>query len=171
MSEGGFHDEQINDHNGPLHSPQAALDGIGIALCSFFLSVAGKADAASGDADRPILWIEIGRPIGAIRVDRGSVCAALPVNNATSGFETTYPVDVERPPRFAIGENAKLTFEPAGTDWVFSAVCRYGRSSDNKIAHQQMTLYPTIDFGFVVDVPFKDNYATTKVKHGEKHGT
>lgn len=146
------------------------LSTVSASALLILLGVASKADAASDDADRPLLWIELGGQLEQFTSTEDQFTPPFLLTMPRPAVETTYPVSVERPPRFAIGENAKLTFQPEGSDWVFSAALRYGRSSDNKFI-QQMTLYPTIDFGFVVDVPFKDNYATTKVKHGEKHGT
>ena len=50
-------------------------------------------------------------------------------------------LSVGHPPRFSVGGEGKISFEPTDTDWVFSAAIWYGRSNDSKHLHQQS--YPT----------------------------
>jgi len=146
------------------------LSTVSASALVVFLGATGKADAASDDADRPTIWIELGGQLEQFAPTEDPFAPPFLLKMPRPSFETIYPLDAERPPRFAIGENAKLTFQPEGSDWVFSAAIRYGRSNGNRVAHQQ-TVFPTIVLGSNFHlVPEFDNYATTKVKHDENHG-
>jgi iron complex outermembrane receptor protein len=126
----------------------------------------GKADAASDESGQPTVWIELGGQLeqfGSTEEPFSSPFLLKP----RPAFEAVNPLDVEKPPRYAVGGEAKVTFEPAGTDWVFSAAVRYGRSTGHKAVTQQ-TVYPTLG-GPAGIIPYFDNYATTKVTHDESH--
>ncbi len=72
--------------------------------------------------------------------------------------------------RFSIGEEASLSFNPEGSDWIFSASVRYGRANKNRNIHQQ-TVHPSLQA--VESIPYfnikqtghlpaqEDRFATT----------
>jgi len=97
-------------------------------------NVYGAQDAkADGDTDRPTLWIELGGQLEQQTGQGDPYAPSFVANNLDSpAFKPVSPLHVEKPPLFSNGAEAGLTFEPAGTDWVFSASIRYGRSTGHK---------------------------------------
>lgn len=92
---------------------------------------------AGEDAERPSVWLELG---GALqRVDGGQESFAPPFILKHSGapYNFSSPLSFERMPRSGFGGDAKITFEPKGTDWVFTAALKYGRSNAKRDRHQQ----------------------------------
>ena len=133
-------------------------------------SIGGIGEAEAGDdTGQPNIWIELGGQLEQYNSTQEPFSAAF-LLKPPPAFETVTPLEAQKPPRFAIGGDAKLTFEPAGTDWVFSASVRYGRSNGDKTV-QQMTLYPSVQIGqwYHIEPLYEDNYATTKVKYDESH--
>ena len=67
---------------------------------------------------------------------------------------------IQKAPVFSYGGEGKLSYEPDGTDWVFSASVRYGRAIRHKLAHQQTVgkKYPPVG-------EFYDAGATTSEGH------
>jgi hypothetical protein len=106
-----------------------------IALIGFVCET-DIATAADADSDHPLVWIELGGQLS--RLDDGQEIFA-PVFPGSpprpSIFEPSQKLD--GPPRFSIDEEAKLSFQPDNSDWVFSASVRFGRSANKKHAHQQ----------------------------------
>lgn len=102
---------------------------------------ADEAKAADGDGDHPTIWIELGAQFE--RADAGEEQFVPPFILATPrpGPETVSPLSVGHPPRFSMGGEGKISFEPEGSNWVFSAAVRYGRSTAAKHLRQQS--YPT----------------------------
>jgi iron complex outermembrane receptor protein len=93
---------------------------------------AGKALAA--DSDNPQVWIELGGQLS--RLDDGQEIFAPPLM-AVRPTKFAPSQEFQRPPLYGFDENGKLSFQPEGSDWVFSASMRYGRSSSDRHFHQQ----------------------------------
>src|SRR5580692_2421161 len=94
-------------------------------------------DANAEDADRPILWIELGADLN--RVDSGQQAFTPPfvANNPNStGFDPVSPAEAQRPPSVSFGEEGKLSFQPRDSNWIFSASILYGRANNNRHVHQ-----------------------------------
>jgi len=105
------------------------------------LLVAVSTNAKAEDADRPTVWIELGGQLA--RVDGGGQQFAPPfiMKTPRPAPETISPLSVGHAPRYSFGGEGKISFEPQGTNWVFSAGVRFGRSNAHKHLHQQS--YPT----------------------------
>ncbi len=119
--------------------------------------VASTALARADDADRPILWVELGGQMDMMSNTSGTFTApffAFPTSPPAfrphiSG--DVYPTGTpevygkksfgqrQAATRFAFGEQASVTFQPENSDWLFSAAVRYGRSHDKKHTHYQQT--------------------------------
>lgn len=97
--------------------------------------------ALAEEDDHPTVWIELGGQLA--RVDGGQELFAPAFVQATPrpAPEKVSPLRIGHAPRFSFGGEGKISFEPHGTDWVFSAAVRYGRSEAHKHLHQQS--YPT----------------------------
>lgn len=97
-----------------------------IALLGYIWTTSG-ALAASQDEERPTVWIELGGQFE--RTDSQQSILAPPfVEQAPSALRDLM-TDAQRPSPYALGEEAKISFEPEGTDWVLSASVRYGRAN------------------------------------------
>lgn len=100
--------------------------------------VASAALAKAEDANRPLLWIELGGQMELMQGAASNFSApfmSIPSPNHAYGSKSFG--ERQGPPRFAFGENGSITFQPEDSDWVFSAAIRYGRSHNKKHSHYQ----------------------------------
>jgi iron complex outermembrane receptor protein len=90
---------------------------------------------SDADNGKPPLWIELGGQLSIL-------------GNSQQAYSPPFLADVtepkqlkaledQQPPLYGLDKEAKVTYEPVGSDWVFSASVRYGRSSANRNEHQQ----------------------------------
>ncbi len=86
------------------------------------------------DKGMPKLWIELGG--GFDQIDDSQQTFTPPFFSAITA-PLNSPVGFEHPPNGGFDYDAKLTFEPEGSDWVLSAAVRYGRASRSNHMHQQ----------------------------------
>ncbi len=122
--------------------------------------------AAEGDSDRPTVWIELGGQLERVDTHQEQFVPPFIVATPRPGAETVSPLSVDHSPRYSLGGEAKLTFEPDGSDWVFAAAVRYGRSKNHSNLHQQT--YPTqpiVNGAFQRAIQFSD----TDARHDESH--
>ena len=107
-----------------------------LALTGYIASVGA---ASADDTSRPLVWIELGGQ--AEQVDGMSNPFTAPFMTAITPAPDVYKgigfVSNQQEPRFAFGEEAKITFQPENSDWLFSAGIRYGRSHANRHRHNQ----------------------------------
>lgn len=97
-----------------------------LATASAFalLTVVTEVDAQE-DA-RPTAWIELGGQVERMADGQDVYAPSFLDAFSRKGFSPVLPI--QRPPRYSIGGEARLNFEPKGTDWRFSAGVRYGRT-------------------------------------------
>ena len=130
-----------------------------------------SAKAADGDKDRPTIWIELGGQLQRIEGQGEQFSPPFVAAIAQAGF--TSPLKIEQPPHYSFGGEAKLSYEPEGSGWIFSASALYGRSNGAKKVHQQSG--KTIPFYFTFGTYrhsgtiYVTRYADTKVSHSESH--
>jgi hypothetical protein len=91
-------------------------------------------DANAEVADRPTVWIELG---GQLEQSNGGQEPFAPafVDNLPNNFYS--PLNTQKPALYSYGGEGKISFQPEGGDWIFSASVRYGRSNSDKNRHQQ----------------------------------
>ncbi len=85
-----------------------------------------------------------------------------------AGF--TSPLTLEKPLQYSIDESGKISFQPSGSDWIFSASIRYGRSNGKGYRHQQTNNL----FGYLAIhnvSAAKHRYAETTTSAAETHDT
>jgi hypothetical protein len=99
------------------------------------------APAFAGDADRSTVWIELGAQLERTQGGQDPFLPPFLQSDPRPGFEEVSPASTQRPPRYAVGGEGKVTFAPEGSDWSFSVGVRYGRSNGAKHLHQQTTVY------------------------------
>jgi hypothetical protein len=56
---------------------------------------------------------------------------------APGSYSVVSPIEAQRPPRYAVGGEGKISFQPEGSSWIFSAAIRYDRSNNAKDVHFQ----------------------------------
>jgi iron complex outermembrane recepter protein len=85
------------------------------------------------DNGRPPLWIELGGNFDQLE-DTRQLFDPLFAKSFPSDLPS--PLAVQQPPRTGLDWEGKLSYQPDGSDWVFSAAIRYGRSSSKRHVHQ-----------------------------------
>ena len=141
-----------------------------------FSGVLYAGDAAqAGDADRPTVWIELGGQLERVQGMQDAFVPPFLETQPRPGFETTTPASTQRPARFAIGGEAKVTIAPKGTDWSFLGQVRFGRSNSSKHDHMQTTAFKKTGLGTNATgahVPFYaplTQYGDTVAANAERH--
>jgi hypothetical protein len=98
--------------------------------------------AKAEEADHPQVWIELGGQLERL--------SGEPVPFTPSFFALASPADIQtmteaqQPSHWALGGEGKITLTPKGTDWVFSAAIRYGRSNNSRQLHHQSP-FPSVE--------------------------
>jgi hypothetical protein len=134
--------------------------------------VAGEAEAADNDADRPTLWIELG---GQFERVGGSQELFVPPFMTSIPAPLVSPVGIENTMSWAYGADGKVSFQPEGSDWIFSAAVRYGRAQGAKHTHQQTAHGPiTVHAGsssavIPTSALTADKFADANVSNSEAH--
>ena len=123
------------------------------------------AQAANDDADRPVVWIELGGQLNRLEDGGERFVPPFVAANLRAGFAS--PLALEKPPLYSLSESGKISFQPEGSDWVFSASIRYGRSEDKRY-HDQQTDNPPVGLG-AVGTGAKHRYAETTTGSSETH--
>ena len=134
------------------------------------LASAPKARAADNDADHPIVWIDLGGQLE--RADYGADLPAPPfASDITAPFRS--PVSIDKPPPYSFAGEVGISFQPAGSDWIFSASLRYGRSSGKRDVHDQTAQILHKYEGYAVHYTHYtaqvNNVVDTRAKHREDH--
>lgn len=91
--------------------------------------------ALAEDAARPVLWIEAGGQLEQLSDSQEPY--APPFVSMILENPFTPPAEVQAPPRFGFAEEARLTFQPEDSDWVFTAALRYGRANRKGNSHEE----------------------------------
>jgi iron complex outermembrane receptor protein len=89
---------------------------------------------AADDAEHPTVWIELGGQLEQINEGQQAFSPPFVANLPNNFFS---PLKVQKPLRQSFGGEGMLSFEPNGSDWVFSAAVRFGRSNGVRQQHQQ----------------------------------
>lgn len=139
------------------------------------VALLGSACAAEADTDKPIVWIEGGGQLERLSGNAPPFAPAFfslmtPANLAPM-------VDSQRPSPYAFGEEGKISFEPEGSDWIFSASIRYGRSHAARHLHHHTpaptNLGPVYIFYthvFITNFPqYKLSYGDGQTSLSENH--
>jgi iron complex outermembrane receptor protein len=95
---------------------------------------------SDADHGKPPLWIELGGQFDFL--DNSQQSFSPPFMPSIIEPRQLKALNDQRPPLYGIDETAKISYEPDGSDWVFSMAVRYGRSSANRNEHQQT---PNVD--------------------------
>jgi iron complex outermembrane recepter protein len=132
--------ELMNKQNGERGFRWRLLTTVSAVALLAAVYGSNESEAADQDADRPTVWIELGGQMENIS-GQGEVFAPafLAANPASPVLQPTTPLQAQRPAKFSFGEEGKISFQPDGSDWIFSAAIRYGRSSNARHVDHQTT--------------------------------
>jgi hypothetical protein len=127
--------------------------------------------AADQDADRPLMWIDLGGQLSRLDDGQEAFSAAFP--NSPSRPSVFSPSQkFERPPLYSLDEYGKFSFQPEASDWVVSAAVLYGRSSSSMHVHQQThptTPVITVNASAIRFPPIAEKFADTLSQNDERH--
>jgi hypothetical protein len=142
-----------------------------LAGASVLVLVANVSPSAAVGAEQynSTVWIELGGQLS--RLVNGEE-AFEPVLFDARPSKFTPSERFERAARYGFEETGSMVFQPQGSDWVFSASVRYGRSSSDRHVHQQT--YPGAAsfylFGNTYAVqPAAAQFADTVSRNSESH--
>jgi iron complex outermembrane recepter protein len=99
------------------------------------LLATGTGNAQAADSDRPLVWIELGGQMESLNSPQEDF--SPPFMSSITQANLLSALNVQQPPKYAFGEEGRISYQPAGSDWIFSASLRYGRSNKNEHHHQQ----------------------------------
>ena len=126
-----------------------------VSALALFASVnTHAAKAADEDADRPAVWIELGSQMEHVTGQGDPFTPGfLAANPASPVLQPVSPVQVQNPLPFSFAADGKISFQPEGSNWVFSAAVNYGRSSNFKHVDRQTN---GVHHAYVNGDPVKD---------------
>jgi len=107
------------------------------------------------DATKPVLWIELGGQLEQLSNKQEPYAPPFVTQLLNNPF--TPPAKVQAPPRFSIGEEGRISFQPEDSDWVFSAALRYGRA--NRSGHTYEKTAPASAHKYI-SIPSHSKYAS-----------
>jgi len=128
----------------------ASVSAASVMVISSYSSSAALAD----DQDRPTVWIEVGGQLEGMSGRQEPFAPAFVAILPNTFFS---PLSIQKPLQNSVGGEGRVTFEPAGSDWLMSASVRFGRSAGSRQKHQQ-----TPNGKFLVNV----TVAGQKLKYG-----
>jgi hypothetical protein len=134
-----------------------------------FIYGSHKAEAAAGDAEPPAVWIELG---GGLDQFTNQQTPFMPPFEATSPSIQTYSVSgIQHAPRAGFNLSGEIAYQPAETDWVFSAAAKFGRASRYQDVHDEGPTIPYVTGGgYVFPTPLGPfAFSDTVVKSSESH--
>ena len=128
--------ELINTNDNRATIRWKLLTGASALALTVYVSSANTARAE--DTDHPLLWIELG---GQMEMLQGTSTKFTAPFMFLTPEPDSYSDDIftrgQKPIRYAFGLEGGLVFQPANSDWKFSAAFLYGRAHVKSHIHQQ----------------------------------
>jgi len=120
--------------------------------------------AGDGNADNPIVWVEVGGAFTQLNNSQEIYLPPFAQGTDRKVFITQSPLYPEKNAPISWDGNAKVSFEPEGTDWAFSAAIRYGRNTTDRVQDQR-TRYKTPTQGDLAYNAYQHVTAKTSESH------
>ncbi|HVU19474.1 MAG TPA: hypothetical protein VHE09_02010 [Rhizomicrobium sp.] len=133
-----------------------------------YVSISAHAMASSDDVERPTVWVELGTQLE--RVDTAQTIFAPDFFDLASDNDRNAMSIGQRPSRYGVGGEANILFEPAGSDWIYSAAVRYGRSNSARHSHHETGGLP-IEYNTYLGNPIGSPYAPRVRQFGDAQST
>jgi hypothetical protein len=146
---------------------------VGASTMAFTAYLGSAAPGLAEDQDKPQVWIDLGGQLSRLGNGQEPFSPSI-MSDRPAMFDASEPH--QTPPKFSFDEEGSISFQPKGTDWVFSAAVRYGRASANHNRHQQT--YPNpfrlsfTYYGYPVHFtryPAGARFADTESRTNESH--
>ena len=132
-----------------------------------------SANAADQEANRPTVWLELGAQLDHIDGQGDSFPVGFLARNPDSVvLQPTTPLQAQRPVPLAFAGEGKISIQPDGSNWVFSAVVNYGRSNNFRhVDHQTNGTHPLVFYNGLPsgNIRGTDDFSDTQVNHQESH--
>jgi iron complex outermembrane receptor protein len=130
---------------------------------------------SDADGGKPPLWIELGGQLEHVTGQGAVYDPDFLSKNPNSAIlqQHTTPLQTQQPPLFSAGEEATISYQPDGSDWVISAAVRYGRSGNKMDVHHQTTKAQIWRYlgGFASKSNYftQENFVDSHIYHAESH--
>lgn len=121
---------------------------------------AGTERALAADSDRPLFWVELDGQFSQQNTDQEIYAPSFLL---VSPFDAAAHANLERGASTIWDRGAKISFQPAGSDWVLSLGVRYGKSARSETVNRQ-TAYASHPSQGVYDA-----YQIFKAQDAENH--
>ncbi len=106
------------------------------SMVALLAAIPVAARAGQSETAGPTVWVELGGQFERSNILGDKLDPAFLQNFADSPvIASGAPFDAQNS-RFSYGGEGKISFEPNGSDWIFSASLRYGRASSRRHIHQ-----------------------------------
>lgn len=147
-----------------------------LATASALVLIAAVPEAAlAAGKDRPTVWIEGGWHFESVTGDADTFAPPLDASTVASGFQSLTAIENELGRTY--GAEGSLSFHPHGSDWVFSASARYGRTrTTRRLISLQTVVGPQLKqsvfnggWSVATATPTFPAYATHNIKNTESH--
>ena len=129
-----------------------------VAMCT-------NSPVLASNADRPTVWIELGGTFAELENSEETYSPPFAQGNSRLPFITETPASIEKPASTSWDGNAKLTFEPAGSSWMFSIAARYGRNKAERSLDQRTAERTPTNYYFVEHNAYQNFSAKTVDSH------
>jgi iron complex outermembrane recepter protein len=96
--------------------------------------ISGSDVAKAEDTGRPSIWLEVD---GQFSQQNNGLEVYDPSFLIASPFDAAAHVDLEKGPPTIWDKGAKITYQPDGSDWIFSLGMRYGKSARSETVNHQ----------------------------------
>jgi hypothetical protein len=126
--------ELINKNDNRATIRWKLLTGASALALTAYVSAPSMARAE--DVDRPLVWVELGGQLASNENGQEDFFPPFTLTMPRPPFEVVPPGRVERQAPTSWDEYAKLSFQPEGSNWVFSAGIRYGKNSRHEYLDQ-----------------------------------
>ncbi len=106
------------------------------ACCAAILTAVSGEAAIAESADRPTVWIELGGQLERMANSQKVFDPPFVSGFDHLSFDPVLPL--QRPSLYSNGEEGSISFQPKGSNWVFSASARYGRANGSKAINERL---------------------------------
>ncbi len=135
----------------------------GVSALAVAAQIASSVGAKAEDTDRPVLWVDLGGQFTFLNDARDTWLPPNlppPVDHPVAGILSQNPL-------YGYDLSGKLTVQPSGSDWMFSASVRYGKARRGpKFAHDQTYNTHKLTNKYVLTTyAFTDLHAVKETKH------
>jgi hypothetical protein len=131
--------ELTNAQTGQRDFRWRLLTTVSAAALLASVCMAYQARAADSDSGRAPFWIELGGQFAQNQSNQEAFLPPFLLTPPQPPFDAASPAALEKGPASSWDGTAKIGFEPAGTDWVFSVGIRYGTNARNDSRNEKTT--------------------------------